>query len=161
MILITVGTARFNFNRLFKIIDELCEEKIIDGKEIIAQIGYTEYKPKHYKSFSLINSDDFNKYIEESKYIIAHAGVGTVVSSVQKNKKVIVFPRMEKYNEHVDDHQLELSKLFKENNYAMIAKNKKELKECILKIDEFKPNKYKSNNKKINELIMDYIERGI
>ena len=158
MILVTVGSSKFNFDRLLKIIDKLCEKNIINGKDVIAQIGYTDYVPKNYKYFISVPSDEFKKYIDESDYIISHAGVGTIIKAVQKGKKVIVFPRRKKYNEHVDDHQMQIKKTLEDNGYVLSANNFNELVNNIKMIKSFKPKKYKSNNKKINKIIIDYIE---
>ena len=48
MILITVGSQKFQFNRLLSKIDELIEKKVITDK-VFAQIGVSDYKPKNYE----------------------------------------------------------------------------------------------------------------
>lgn len=161
LILVTVGgVEEFKFNRLFMIIDELCEEGVIDKKQIIVQGGYNDYIPKNYEITDFFESDEFKKLIVDSQFIISHAGTGTVVSAVKEGKKVIIFPRIAKYHEHLDDHQLELCQLFENNNFALVAHNKEELVECIKHINEFVPNKFVSNNNYITNLIISYIEQG-
>lgn len=160
-ILITIGSmSEKKFTRLFNIIEELCEEKILDGKEIIAQVGFDNYESKYFQTFDMIADEEFKKIIDESDLIISHAGTGTVISSLKKSKKVIIFPRMEKYDEHYDDHQLELCQLFSSKNYVMCAKNKKELIQCINNLESFIPEKFISNNNKINKLIIEFIENN-
>lgn len=158
-ILVTIGSmAEKKFTRLFNIIDELCEEKFLDANKIIAQVGFDNYKSKYYQTFDMVSDEEFKNMIDESDLIISHAGTGTVTSCLKKNKKVIIFPRMESYDEHYDDHQLELCNLFLMKNYIMCAKDKQELKECISKVEEFTPAKFKSNNQEMNKLIVDFIE---
>lgn len=48
-IFITLGSQKFQFNRLLKAVDELCENKEEKEREIFAQIGYSTYKPKHFE----------------------------------------------------------------------------------------------------------------
>lgn len=158
MILITVGSSEFQFNRLLKNIDELCEKKIIEGSEVIAQVGYSTYIPKYYRYFEMIDKEQFNKYLEDASLIITHAGVGTIISSLKKKRKVIVFPRLKEFNEHVDNHQLEISKSFEISNYIKVANNFEELKKIILDIDLFSPREFISNNTEMNSLIIDIIE---
>ena len=158
-ILVTIGSmVEKKFTRLFKIIDELCEEKIINGNDVVAQVGQDDYKAKYFKTFDMISDDKFKELIDNSDLIITHAGTGTVTTCLKKNKKVIIFPRMAKYDEHYDDHQLELAELFVKNNYVLCATNKLELINHINHINEFKPNKFISNNSRINKLISDFIE---
>lgn len=158
MILVTVGTAEFQFNRLFKIIDELCDEKILNANEIVAQIGYTTYKPRNYKCFKFLEIEEFKKYLDESELIITHSGVGTIINSLKRSKKIIVFPRLSKYEEHVDDHQEEIAKIFTNSKYVLFANDKIQLKKSIEGIKGFCPKKYVSHDNKISDIIINYIE---
>ena len=159
MILVTVGgVVEFKFERIFKIVDELCDEGILEGNEIIAQCGFNDYVPRNYKAFDFLSAEEFKKLVSKSEFAISHAGTGTVVSAVNEGKKVIIFPRLAKYNEHLDDHQLELCELFEKSKYALVAHNKKELIACIQKIPDFTPAKFVSNNQRIVDLIISCME---
>ena len=158
MIFITVGTSNYNFNRLFKIIDELIDEKILDGADIIAQIGFSDYNARNYKTLKFIDAQEHHQYLEKAEYIISHSGTGSVISSLKIGKKVIVFPRLKKYHEMCDDHQLELTNFFTENGFILSANNKEQLKECIKKIHKFKPKIFKSNSDNFNKLIINIIQ---
>lgn len=159
MILVTVGSATYKFSRLFEMLDLLCDNHIIDGDKIFAQTGVTNYKSCNYKCVDMIDMSEFNLLLKDAEYIICHAGVGTIINCLLNNKKVIVVPRLNKYNEHIDDHQVEITKSFVKNGYIMEANSYEELEMCIKNIHLFKPNKFVSNNKKINDLIVDYIMR--
>ncbi len=158
-ILVSIGSMKEKkFTRFFRILDELCEEGIINGEQMIAQVGFDNYRSKYYKCFDMIDDDSFKKMIEEADLVIAHAGTGTVTSSIKRGKKVIIFPRLAEYEEHYDDHQLELADLFTAKGYVLQARNKEELRKCILEIDSFTPSQFVSNNDKINALVIDFIE---
>lgn len=157
MIFVTVGTSDFQFNRLLKTIDELCEEKIINAEEIFAQIGCSDYLPINYKYTDTVTNEEHKQYIENSEFIITHSGTGSIISAIKLGKKVIAFPRCKEFGEHVDNHQLELVKAFLSRRYILSAKNKEELKECISSINKFIPCKYKSNNSNMIRIIDDYI----
>lgn len=159
-VLVTIGSmVEKKFTRLFKTVDELCEEGILNGKNVIAQVGFDNYDSKYYKCFDMIADEDFKRIIRESDLIIAHAGTGTVISSIKQGKKVIIFPRMAQYDEHYDDHQLELAELFTKQGYVLQARNKDELKNCILNLDIFTPVPFASNNANMNKLVIDFIEK--
>ena len=157
-ILVSVGASEFSFERLLRIIDELCEEGVLDGNHVIAQKGVATYTPKHYRSFDLIGRDEYQKYMEQADVIISHAGTGSVIPALKIGKKVIVFPRLAKYGEHVDNHQLELADVFTHAGYTLCATNKEELKTCIRTLDEFTPPPFQSNTANMNRLIIDFIE---
>lgn len=157
MILITVGSQKFQFNRLLKKIDELIEDGTIND-EVFAQIGVSDYKPKNYKYVDFTTQDEFNNKIEEANLIITHAGTGVIVNAVKKGKKVIGIPRLSKYGEHVDDHQIQLIDEFKELNFIEPVYNIDNLKEAIQTIKKKKYNKYISNTDAIIESIEEFIE---
>ncbi|EET61733.1 glycosyltransferase family 28 C-terminal domain protein [Marvinbryantia formatexigens DSM 14469] len=161
MILVTAGGVReFRFDRLFRIIDELCGEGILRGEEIIAQRGYSTYQPKNYKTFDFIEADEFKRLVSGAAFIISHAGTGTVVPAVKAGKKIILFPRLKEYHEHLDNHQLEICSLFLKKRYALVARNKRELTDCISKIGSFTPEAFVSDNSRIVRLIMSCIEEN-
>lgn len=159
MIFVSVGTQEFQFNRLLKAIDKLIEDGSIK-EEVIAQIGYSDYIPQHYKYSKFTTIDEFNKLIQEARIIICHGGTGTIINSIKQGKKVIAFARLKKYNEHVDDHQTELIESFNASGYILGKKDVDELKNSLQEIENFVCTPYKSGNKKIVELIDNFIKAG-
>lgn len=105
MIFVTVGTHEQPFNRLVKAVDDLkMNGKITDS--IFIQTGYSTYVPKacEYKEF--ISMNQMNEYMEKANTIITHGGPSSFVMALQHNKIPIVVPRLAKFNEHVNNHQL-------------------------------------------------------
>ena len=160
-VLVAIGSmAEKKFTRLFKILDALCEEGVLDGSQLTAQVGFDHYQSKYYACFDMIADEDFKRLIDEADLIIAHAGTGTVTSSIKRGKKVIIFPRLAEYDEHYDDHQLDLADLFTGQGYVLQARTKDELRDCIEHIDAFHPAPFVSNNARMNELVINFIEKG-
>lgn len=158
-ILITVGASEYGLDRLLRIIDELCDEKILDGTHIIAQKGASKYVSRNFQSFELIAREKFQTYMERADLIIAHAGTGSVIPPLKMRKKIIVFPRRECFGEHLDDHQLELSDVFTSAGYTLCATDKQTMIECLNKVPAFCPQTFKTNKENMNQLIIDYIEQ--
>ena len=132
MILVLLGTQNNSFHRLLEELDKLVEKKIIDEK-IIVQAGYTKYESKNMKIFGLIPQEELEKYQEKADLIITHGGVGSIISSIKKGKKVIAVPRLHKYHEHVNDHQLQIVENFSSKGYIIGIKEIEKLEEAILK----------------------------
>lgn len=157
MIFVTVGSQKFQFNRLLKEVDELIETgKIKD--EVFAQIGVSDYKPKNYKYKEFITQEEFNDYLNKADIIITHAGTGVIVNAIKKEKKVIGVPRLAKYGEHVDDHQIQLIKEFTDMNLIEACKDIKYLEQRIKNIKNKNFKKYKSNNDRFVQNIKEYIK---
>ena len=111
MILITVGTEKFPFNRLMKWIDNLITQNLIqpEKEEIVIQYGSCTIVPNDIKSYSVLKETDFLSSIEKARIIIAHCGEGTIDLLALINKPFILVPRSHDFQEHVDDHQVELA----------------------------------------------------
>ena len=107
-IFITLGSQKFQFNRLLKAVDELLERGTIEADDVFAQIGYSDYLPKNFNYKKFLDRDEFNREMEKADIVITHGGTGAIIGAVKKGKKVIAVPRRAKYGEHVDDHQLQL-----------------------------------------------------
>lgn len=158
MIFITVGSQKFQFNRLLRKMDELVERKVIT-ESVFAQIGYSDYKPLHYEYLEFLNQEDFNKKIEMSRLVVTHAGTGAIINSLKQNKKVIAIPRLSKYGEHVDDHQVQLVNEFKELNFIEPIYEIEELENAIQRVDKKTYNIYKSNTEIILKSIEEFIDK--
>ncbi len=152
MIFVVLGTQKFQLNRLLKKLDELIEQGQIED-EIIAQIGHSTYKPKHFQSFEFMNKDTFDQTIQKADIIIAHSGVGTIMTAINAQKPVIVFPRLAKYKEHVDDHQLDIAKAFESKSYVLCCYENDDLLSLIQKSKNYEFEEYVSHTKKIVSLI--------
>lgn len=157
MILITVGSQKFQFNRLLIEIDKLIDKKVIND-EVFAQIGVSDYKPRNYKYVDFMTQDEFNKKIDEANIVITHAGTGVIVNALKNGKKVIAIPRLVKYGEHVDDHQIQLIDEFKELNFIEPVYEIENLEQAIKVINNKEYNKYISNTDRIIKNIEQFIE---
>ena len=156
MIFVTLGTQDKSFKRLLKSIDKEIKNGTIKDK-VIVQAGHTKYDSKNMEIFDLIDKDNFDKYIKECSLLITHGGVGSIITGLKNNKVVIAAPRLAKYDEHINDHQLQIIERFVESGYILPYYESDNLKEILKKAKKFKPNKYQSNTKSMIELITNYI----
>lgn len=111
MILITVGTEKFPLNRLMSWIENLIEQNFLqpEQEEIVIQYGSCTIVPDKVKGYSLLDSGEFESLVEKARLIIAHCGEGTIDLLANLTKPFILVPRNSEFQEHVDDHQLELA----------------------------------------------------
>lgn len=157
MIFVTVGSQKFQFNRLLKELDILVDKKGIK-EDIFAQTGYSDYKPKNYKYKNFLDRDEFREVMEKSNKVITHGGTGAIVGAVKQGKKVIAVPRLKEYGEHVDNHQLQIINEFEKMKFINAVKEIHELGEVIKNIESYDSKSYVSNTDKIIESIDDFIK---
>jgi UDP-N-acetylglucosamine transferase subunit ALG13 len=99
----TVGT-QLPFNRLIRELDDWAGSN--PEVEVFAQVGRSSYQPRHMSWEKMIPAARFESLVEECNTIVAHAGMGTIISGIEYGKRVIVMPRREEYGEHRNNHQL-------------------------------------------------------
>lgn len=158
MIFVTLGTQDKPFTRLLKKLDEMIEKGIICDDEIIVQAGCTKYKSPHMTIISYIDMGEFNSYIEKSDLIIAHAGVGTIINSINHGKKVLTVARRKKYGEHENDHQVEITQKFEQMGYIVGCLDADEMIERFPMLQDLVVRPYESQSKTFCSLISDLID---
>jgi UDP-N-acetylglucosamine transferase subunit ALG13 len=110
MILVTVGTEKFPFNRLMQWIDNLIEDGVISAaEEVVIQAGSCTFVPSQTNNFSVLPIQEFTQLLASARLIIAHCGEGTLDLLAQATQPFVLVPRSYSYGEHVDDHQIELA----------------------------------------------------
>ncbi|MBQ7976540.1 MAG: beta(1,3)galactosyltransferase EpsH [Clostridia bacterium] len=157
MIFITLGSQKFQFNRLLKAVDSLVENGCITEK-VFAQIGYSDYKPLNYDYKQFLDRDEFEETIRIADIVITHGGTGAIIGAVKKGKKVIAVPRLAEYGEHVDNHQRQLVGQFKNMDLIFACDDCSELEVAIehTRLSSFKS--YESNTAKIINSIEKFIQ---
>lgn len=158
MIFVTVGTQKFPMNRLLMKLDELIASGEIK-EEIIAQIGMSDYKPKYYKATAFLDPEQYAIVSGKADLIITHGGVASIINGLRMNKPVVVFPRLAKYGEHVDDHQLQIADSFEEMNLVLKCIDTELLGGCIEEARTHRFGKYVSNHENAIDMIRDVIRK--
>lgn len=151
MIFVTVGTHEQPFNRLIQKVDELKKDGVIK-EDVIMQTGFSTYEPKYCKWSKLIPYQQMKKNIEDARIVITHGGPASFIMPLQIGKIPIVVPRQKKYNEHVNNHQVEFcEQVAKRKKNIFVVKEISELGEIIEQYDVLK-------NKLFRETEFDNLE---
>ena len=139
MILVLFGTQQNEFTRLLQKIEELIDSGIIKDK-IVVQAGYTKYETNKMEIFDIISKETLSKLVDDADIVITHGGIGSIIMSLEKHKKVIAVPRLHEFNEHVNDHQKQIVRVFSEKGYLIGIQNVDDLSEALEKIKIFEQN---------------------
>lgn len=161
MIFVTVGTQDKPFTRLLKAIDEAINRKEIE-EEVVVQAGYTKYESKNMQVLEYIPFDKFGEYLDKADVIITHGGVGSILSSVKKGKKVVAVARLAKFGEHTNDHQLQVIEKMSKQGYIINGNDLDNIGKAIEEAKKMNVKEYISNTdnfisglrEEINKLFM-------
>jgi UDP-N-acetylglucosamine transferase subunit ALG13 len=131
VIFVTVG-AQMPFDRLIRAIDEWAQSRA--RSDIFAQIGPSDFHPKAIKTARFIEPLEFRKNVEAASVIVAHAGMGTIITALEYGKPIIVMPRRGDLRETRNDHQVATVKRLLEQGRVMVAFDEQQL---IKALDQF------------------------
>jgi UDP-N-acetylglucosamine transferase subunit ALG13 len=132
MIFATVG-AQGPFDRLIRAIDAWAGLR--NRPDVFAQIGSSKYRPIHIETTPFINSTEFRSRVEKAQLIVAHAGMGSIITALELGKPIIVMPRRGDLKETRNDHQIATARYLKEQGRVMVAFSEQELFELLDNMD--------------------------
>ena len=159
MIFVTLGTQDRSFKRLLDAIQKQIDNGNIKEK-VIVQAGHTKFESKDMEILDLIDRDKFTELMSKCDLLITHGGVGSILTGLNNNKKVIAAPRLKEYNEHQNNHQLEIIEKFTDAKYILPLYNFDELGKTLKEVKKFKPKKFQSNTHNMIKLIEDFIDNN-
>lgn len=155
MIFVTVGTPDFDFSRLVKKMDQLA---LKTDEEIVIQKGKTKVETNNCESHAFIPEQRYEHLMKHARIVVVHAGVGSILTCFNYDKKPVVVPRRKKFKEHKDDHQIEIAKKFADNHGLILIDDIDELDAVINEKDESKFKFSKTRDKEIVKKLKEYLE---
>ena len=159
MILVLLGTQNNSFHRLLEEVQRNIDNKNIK-EEVVVQKGYTKFESKNMTLYTQLPLEELKQLIEKSDLVITHGGVGSIISSIQRGKKVIAIPRLKKYGEHVNDHQYDIIKSFNDSGYIIGLSCVEELEEALKKVNKFQPKQYVKNTGNVVKIVEEFIDNN-
>jgi UDP-N-acetylglucosamine transferase subunit ALG13 len=159
MIFLTVGT-QFPFDRLVKSVDQMISQNGFK-EEIFAQIGESLYRPNNFEGVPFLEKRLFDKRTHEASSIISHAGVGTITIALEASKPLLVMPRLKRYGEVVNDHQVAIARKFGELGHILVAYKTEEMSGKIEQLRSFVPKKRESQAPLVVGRIRHFLEESV
>lgn len=146
MIYITTGTTQYDFKRLFANL-EIALTKLSSSEKVIIQACQTNWKPK-LKNICLVKRVSYQDnilFFKKSRITICHGGISSIILAINHcQNKAVVVPRYAKYNEHINNHQVDFCKEIK-NHYPveLLLDNQNFIQKLKKIISHPQPNPYR------------------
>lgn len=156
MIFLTLGSYPLPFDRLIQAVDRGIQTGLIK-EEVVAQIGYSRYVPQAMKYYRLIDKREFGELFGAADGIISHAGMGNIAMALEADKPILVFPRLFKYSEHVNDHQLETAREFEKLGHVLAAYTEEDLYSKIPLLKTFVPKKRSATPERVARRVGEFL----
>ena len=137
MIFVVTGVHEHGFDRLVMEVDKLAGEGKIN--DVYIQTGFAAFKPINCEFSKAIDFYEFEEKMDKADLIISHGGAGCIAGALERNKPTILVPRLKKFNEHNNDHQLELVSVLEKQGRVLAVYNIRNLYNMIRRAWQFKP----------------------
>ncbi|HLS09865.1 PssE/Cps14G family polysaccharide biosynthesis glycosyltransferase [Lentibacillus sp.] len=157
MILVVLGTHELPFTRLLNEVERLKKEGIIQ-EDVVVQHGHTNYESDNLTLKQFVSLKEMDLLYERARLIITHAGTGSIIMGLRKGKRVIACPRLAKYGEHNDDHQLQIVTALTGQGHILSWEEESLLESVIQEAETFEPQPFHSGREQIHQLIENFIK---
>ena len=128
MIFVTVGTS-LPFDRLVRAADALAPD--LPETPFFAQIGSGAYVPSHMAFAAMLALPEYTELMQGARLIIAHAGMGSLITAIEAGKPIVIVPRRVAYDEINTDHQLATAKRWVGKRGVHVAMDEAALGEAV------------------------------
>ena len=157
MILVLLGTFQIEFPRPLMVIEQLLQENKLQEK-VIVQNGFTNFNSSLLDMRPFMSSEELDQLYKEARIIITHAGTGSLMKGIKMGKKIISIPRLKKYGEHIDDHQLEIHTELANLQYIYPWNDGDSLEKILIDLENFHPAEYISHQDDMINYLKSYID---
>lgn len=140
MIFVTFGTQPHDFKFLASLVNQ-----IDPNQKIICQIGHSKNIINHQNCQVFDFVDNYDELVKSCDILLTHSGVGSIMSGLEASKKVIAVSRLQRENEHNDDHQLEIANKLMADNYIYHLERNQDINAVIEEVSVTNFKSYPSN----------------
>jgi beta-1,4-N-acetylglucosaminyltransferase len=155
MIFLTVGT-QFPFDRLVRAVDSAIEKGLVSDV-LFGQIGETSYEPRNFEFVDYLDKKTFDSQMQKASSVISHAGMGTVAMALDRGIPMLVMPRLRRYGEVVNDHQLSITRNFERCGYLLAAYEVEQLSVQINALKTFVPRRRQAQTEEVVKRISRFV----
>jgi UDP-N-acetylglucosamine transferase subunit ALG13 len=124
MIYVTVGTMFLDFPRLVNAMDEIARDT---REQVIVQTGMGKTLPAYCEHFDFKPREEVLEIQRGARVVVCHAGIGCVSDALRMQRPLIVVPRLKRYNEHMNDHQMDLARAVEARGWGRVILDVREL----------------------------------
>lgn len=135
MIFVTVGT-QLPYDRLVRTVDEWAGRT--GRTDVFAQVGPTKYRPRHIECAPFVPADECRRRMKSATAVVAHAGMGSVLTALELGKPIVVMPRRADLGEHRNDHQMATARRLLAMGRVIVAFDEEHLVAKLAQLDHLR-----------------------
>jgi UDP-N-acetylglucosamine transferase subunit ALG13 len=141
MIFVTVGTNETPFDRLVQACEPLAREEVV-----VVQRGSSAFEPAGVTCVDFLPFEELVQHVRRARVVVTHAGVGSVIVALANGKRPVVVPRLRRFGEAVDDHQLALGRRFEQEGLVRLVEDPTLLSDAVRQTADIAPSLERGSN---------------
>jgi len=153
MIFVTVGTNEAPFDRLLRAVESL------EPRELVAQCGSSSLRPKNATCVDFLPFEKLVEYVRSASAVVTHAGVGSIAVALANGRRPIVVPRLQRYGEAIDDHQVSLGRRLERSGLVTLVEEPAHLRH--LQFDDEPPPRVGNVSSALAEDLSHYLHERV
>lgn len=153
----TVG-ATLKFERLVDLVTHAKRSGVLDGYDVIMQVGEGASAPSDIESHETLPFDRVKDILLEADFVVCHGGTGSLITALREGCRVIAVPRRFELGEHYDNHQSEITGAFAERGLVEVANTDAEFAAAIEALKAREPVCATTDPGALIEYLRDYLE---
>jgi UDP-N-acetylglucosamine transferase subunit ALG13 len=126
MIFVSVGTNEAPFDRLLRAV-----EGFPGGEELVVQHGSSGVRPANATCVDYLSFGDLVEHVRRARVVVTHAGMGSMMVALANGKRPVVVPRLKRFHEAVDDHQIPLARRLEDRDLVTLVEQADRLRDVI------------------------------
>ncbi len=133
MIFATVGSSQIPFERLVRAMEQLA------GEDLLLQHGPVPPPAGVVRSTAFMQFPEVLQSMRLADVVVCHAGAGSILCALREGHRPVVVPRLKRFGETVDDHQVELAEALAAEGRVVAVGDLDELAEAVASAPERRP----------------------
>lgn len=128
MIFVTVGSDS-SFDRLVRAVDAWAGQR--GRSDVFAQVGNSRFVPQNVEWEPFLSPRRFREVLHSARLVVAHAGIGSILTALELGKPILVLPRSAERRETRNEHQLATARRFAALGYVRVAEDEVDLERAL------------------------------
>jgi len=125
VIFATVGSTQIPFERFIRALETL------PGDQLLVQHGPVPPPAGAARANAFMQFPEMIESMEAADVVVCHAGAGSILCALRAGHTPVVVPRLKRYQETVDDHQVEFSRALAAEGKVIAVEDLDRLSEAV------------------------------
>jgi beta-1,4-N-acetylglucosaminyltransferase len=125
VIYVTLGTMFLGFHRLVRAADAIAADT---DEQVVVQCDQAVAPPRYAAWFRCLPHGAVLELQRHARVVVAHAGIGATLDALHTGRPLILVPRLKRYGEHMNDHQLDIAEAVARRGWGRAVRDVADLK---------------------------------